>query len=397
MKIFKRHIINRLKQFAKFKVVVVLGPRQSGKTTLVREFFKGHTYVNLEDPKVREFALMDPKAFLKQYQHNNTTGIIIDEFQHVPDLLSYIQLIVDEKRRPGYFVLTGSQNFLMNQAITQSLAGRAGILTLLPLSVQELVDSKLISDDVSDVIIKGGYPGPYAEGISPQEFFPSYIQTYVERDIRQLVNVKNLDVFNNFLRLCAGRIGQIINIADLAMQCGIDQRTANGWLSLLRSSYIIFLLQPYSKNYNKRIIKKPKMFFFDTGLVSSLLGIRTKENFFLSPFRGHLFENFVIADFYKQYYNLAINPSLYFWRDKNGRIEIDCIIDRADKQIPIEIKSGETINQSFFEGLTEWSKLAQMDPKDGYIVYAGSLKQSRSKGNIIGWHEARNLIEKIGV
>jgi uncharacterized protein len=393
MTLYKRELTNTLKQFAKFRVVVVVGPRQSGKTTLSRAVFKKHRYLNLENSDIRDFALQDPNGFLRQ--NENEHGIIIDEFQYAPKLLSCIQVIVDEKRRPGYFVLTGSQNFLVNEAITQSLAGRAGILTLLPLSIRELIDNKIDLGSSNETIIKGFYPEPYAENFSPKEFYPSYIQTYVERDVRQIINVTNLDTFKNFIRLCAGRIGQIVNITDIAMQCGIDQRTANGWLSVLSASYILFLLRPYYKNFNKRVIKKPKLFFFDTGLAASLLGIRSTNDLALSPFRGHLFENLIIADLYKQYCNRAIDPPLYFWRNQNGNIEVDCIIDKAGKQIPVEVKAGSTISQSFFSGLGEWNKLAQADSRNSYVVYGGDLVQERNIGNVMGWKAASGLIDKI--
>ena len=390
---FKRDLSDSLLRFAKFPVVALLGPRQSGKTTLVRHVFKEHVFVNLEDPSMREFAIKDPNRFLREYENDH--GIILDEFQYVLQILSYLQIIVDEKKRPGYFVLTGSQNFLMNQAITQSLAGRVGILTLLPLSEKERIENNLSSDDSNETILKGGYPRLYAEHFLPQELHPSYINSYVERDVRQLINVGNLRSFQNFMRLCAGRIGQLLNITDLAVSCGINRKTAEEWISLLEASYIIFLLKPYFKNYNKRMTKSSKLYFYDTGLACSLLGIRSAKDIRLSPFRGHLFEGLVISDFYKQYYNIAIEPPLYFWRDQNGRIEIDCLIDLGIKQIPIEIKSGETISEDFFRSLYQWNEIAKADPSYGYIVYGGELSQKRSAGNLVGWKKASNLISKI--
>lgn len=388
----RRDLTSTLLRFAGFPVVALLGPRQSGKTTLARETFKKHTFLSFEIPSVRAFAENDPERFLSQ--NENEYGVIIDEFQYVPQLLSYIQLEVDQKKRPGYFVLTGSQNFLMNQAITQSLAGRVGILNLLPLSLHELKDNGFL-DSADSAILQGGYPRIFAENLSPLDFYPSYIQSYIERDIRQLINVGQITVFHKFMQLCAGRIGQLLNITDLATTIGVNQRVIQQWLSMLEATYIIFLLRPHFKNFNKRITKSPKIFFYDTGIACSLLEIRSTTNLSLSPFRGHLFENLMIADFHKQYSNLGIRPPLYFWRDLNGRIEVDCIIDAGIKLIPIEIKSAQTIVPDFFYGLEQWNAIAHANPEDGYLVYGGSEVQARRVGNVIGWQSATNFIQKI--
>ncbi len=390
--IFKRDLTSVLKRYSKFPVVVLLGPRQSGKTTLVKETFKKHLYVTLEDPEVLDFITQDPKKFLRE--HENAHGIIFDEFQHAPKLLSYLQIESDEKDRPGYFVLTGSQNFLMNQAISQSLAGRAGILQLTPLSIAELTSNKIAPEFSDELMFKGGYPRIYAKDFTPGELFPSYIRTYVERDVRQLINVDNLLVFQKFMKLCAGRVGQELNIADIATNCGISHKTADQWLAILEASYIIFLLKPYHNNFNKRITKKPKLYFYDTGLACSLLGIRTVQELNNSLFRGPLFECLIISDFYKQSYNLGLEPSLYYWRDQNGRLEVDCLIDRGLKIVPVEIKSGETILNDFFDNIGQLSKIAGIDPSSGYIVYAGQSRQSRSVGTVIGWLAAGELIKK---
>lgn len=391
--IARRDLEPTLKRFSKFPVVVVLGPRQSGKTTLVQHFFKNHRYINLEDPKNLDFITSDPQRFLREYE--NDYGIIIDEFQYAPQFLSYVQIESDTRNRPGYFVLTGSQNFLMNAAVTQSLAGRAGILHLLPLSIHELIHNNFVLDSVDKLIFQGGYPRIYAQDISPQDLFPSYIRTYVERDVRQLINVENLATFQKFMRLCAARVGQQINISDIATQCGIDQKTVQRWLSILETSYIIFLLKPYFNNFSKRVTKSPKLYFYDTGIVAALLTIRSTEDLSLSTFRGALFENLIIADLYKQYYNLGIEPALYYWRDQNGRIEIDGLIDLGIRLVPLEIKSGETIIPDFFNSVRNWATVAGIDPEDAYIVYAGTTGQNRSAGTVISWRDAGTLIKKL--
>lgn len=299
------------------------------------------------------------------------------------------------KKRPGYFALTGSQNFLMNQAITQSLAGRIGILTLLPLSIHECIENKLISTDAKTMMVNGSYPRIYAEHFIPDELYPSYIQTYIERDVRLLTNVENLRTFKKFMQLCAGRVGQLLNISDIATNCGITQKTANNWISILEASYIIFLLQPHHGNFNKRITKTPKLYFYDTGVACSLLDIKEPSDLDLNPFRGHLFENLIIADLFKQYFNKGTTAPLYFWRDKNGLIEVDCLIDRAQKVTPIEIKSGKTIVPDFFTSLDKWNTLAQADSTRGYIVYAGDENQKRSKGTVIGWQQAGTLTDML--
>ncbi len=388
----KRILATACKEYQKFPVIAVLGPRQSGKTTLAQQVFKKHRFVSFEDPEKRDFAALDPRRFLKEI--DNKHGIIIDEFQYVPSLLSYIKLDVDTHKRPGYFVLTGSQNFLINQAITQSLAGRVGILTLLPFSLKELIDNDF-APDVNQALLYGSYPRIYDEKLLPNKFYPSYIHTYVERDVRQLATVDNLLTFQKFMQLCAGRTGQLLNISDLAVSCGITRIMAESWLSVLEASYIIFLLKPHFNNFNKRLTKTPKLYFYDTGLACSLLGIRSTKELSTSPFRGHLFESLIISDLYKQYFNSGERVPLYFWRDQNGRIEIDCLIDRGSVLTPIEIKSGETITRDYFTGLTNFSELAKTASQSGYIIYGGASEQNRSAGHVIGWQKASTLIKTI--
>ena len=390
---FKRDLSRTVRRFSKFPVVALLGPRYSGKTALIKELFNKHSYFNFENPQTRFFVSSDPQKFLKNNENNY--GIILDEFQHIPEILSYIQIEADEKKRPGYFILTGSQNFLMNEAITQSLAGRVGILTLLPLSISEMKQSKILPESSDEALFYGGYPRIYSEKFSPLELYPSYIQSYLERDVRALLNVKNLTIFQKFMKLCAGRVGQLLNIEDLATNCGINRKTAEKWISILEASYIIFLLKPHHKNFNKRITKMPKIYFYDTGLVCSLLEIRSYKDLFSSPFRGPLFECFIVADLFKQYCNMGLRPPLYFWRDKNGLIEIDCLIDVGVSLIPIEIKSGETVADDYFGALSKWNTIANTNPQNNYIVYGGELVQSRSLGNLVGWESSFSLIEKI--
>lgn len=390
---FKRELEGTLLRLAKFPVVAILGPRQSGKTTLARNVFKNHTFINLESPYIRELAIKDPIAFLRE--NENEYGIILDEFQYAPEILSYIQIESDEKKRPGYFVLTGSQNFLMNQAVSQSLAGRVGIVTLLPLSIQELKDNNALPENVNEAIFNGGYPRLYAENFSPLDLYPPYIQSYLERDIRQLIKVENLRTYQKFMQLCAGRVGQLLNIADIATNCGVHRQTVESWISILEASYVIFTLKPYWENFKKRATKMPKLYFYDTGLACSLLDITSPAQLGVSSFRGPLFESFIISDLHKQYFNMGRRPPLYFWRDNNGYIEIDCLANIGNHLIPIEAKSGETANSDYFVGLTKWNELAQTDPAKGYVVYGGTYTQSTSAGRLLGWKDAGSLMVEL--
>lgn len=386
----KRSLEATLTQYAsKFPIVAVVGPRQAGKTTLVQENFPNYKYFSLEDPDTLETVRTDPRDFLER--DYGTPGIIIDEFQNEPQILSYMQGIVDRNRRPGYFILTGSHNFLMNQAITQSLAGRIALLTLLPLSLKELRHANMLSDNLDTAIFNGGYPDIFSRKIHPTEFYPQYTKTYVERDVRQLVNVGNLSDFQRFMRLCAGRMGQLLNVSSLADDCNISVSTANSWLSILEASYVIFLLQPHFENFSKRLIKSPKLYFFDTGLACWLLKIGSAEQVNEHYLRGSLVESLVISEMYKQFCNQGQEPSIYFWRDSHGR-EIDCLLDYGTTLIPIEIKSGKTINQRFFDGLHYWCDLAKIDHSKGYVVYGGTETQSRSLGTIISWQDVANIV-----
>lgn len=396
---FTRQIQKTLKFYANFPAIALLGPRQSGKTTLAQLAFPNHTFVSLENPLIRELAAQDPGAFLDSYK--NRYGIIIDEFQYVPQILSYIQLEIDAKKKKNYFILTASQNFLANQAITQSLAGRVGILNLQPLSIAELAANNLLPDDPAQIVFNGFYPRLYDENFTPERLYPSYIQTYIERDVRQLINVGDLGAFQKFLQLCAARIGNLLNLSDLASVCGISTTTARRWIGLLEASYIIFLLEPHFNNFNKRLTKMPKLYFYDTGLACNLLRIRSVEDLRLNQFWGNLFECCIIADLTKQYYNRGSRPPLYFWRDKNGRLEVDCLIDEGRHIYPIEIKASTNILPDFFDGLTEWNRLAygaspKLDPAaSSYLIYGGERKQTRSAGIALPWKQSGKLVDQI--
>ncbi len=404
-----RDLAVELKQSAAiYPVVAVLGPRQSGKTTLSRKTFGAYKYLSLEELDIAEHAKNDPRGFLRVYQ--NEFGIILDEFQNVPTLLSYIQSYVDEHQRPGYFILTGSQNFLMNQAITQTLAGRIAILTLLPLTAQELEAAALLPDLPEEALLRGFYApvhtrkirqtaienlavdsddGPVVPAPTLEKWYLNYIKTYVERDIRSITEVVDLNLFQKFTQLCAARIGQILNLTSLGNECGISDVTARKWLSLLEASYIIFLLYPHHKHFNKRIVKNPKIYFYDTGLACALLKI-SYDLLLTHPIKGSLFECFVIAEIVKHYHNKGLPPPIYFWRDHTGH-EIDCVIDRGVVLTPVEVKSNMTVSSKFFDGLVFWQQLTGMEPGTGFVVYAGKETQKRAPGTVVGWKDISML------
>lgn len=375
----------RLKHlFSMFKVVAVTGPRQSGKTTLVKSVFPDKPYITLENPDNRQFAIDDPRGFLNQFP----TGAILDEIQRTPLLFSYLQEIVDNNAQSGQFILTGSNNFLLNEQITQSLAGRVGYLNLFPFSLKEIKAYNL-SYNENDFILNGFYPPVYDQKIDVQEWIPGYIRTYIERDVRQLKNISDLLIFEKFMRLLAGRTGQELNYTSLSVEVGVDVKTIQSWLSVLVSSYIVYLLPPFYKNYNKTIVKRPKLYFYDTALASSLLGIRKIEHLTSHPLKGSLFECLIVSELIKQKNNQGTNESLYFWRDKTGR-EIDLIIDKSTTYMPVEIKSGQTIHNEFFKHLRYWLKLT--GEKKGKIIYAGDDNQKRSEGiEIISWKSLPEL------
>ncbi len=378
----KREITTDILEGARyFPVVGILGPRQSGKTTLAKDIFKNHIYLSLEDLDLRAMAKTDPRTLLQA--NRNDYGIIIDEFQYVPELLSYIQTIVDQDQKPGYFILTGSQNFLMNEAITQSLAGRISLHTLLPLSILELKESNNLPPEIEPMLYKGCYPAIYSKDIPPEKLYKNYLQTYIERDVRQLTNVGDLATFQTFITLCAARVGQLINLTALSNDANISDATVNRWLSILETSYIIFRLRPYHENLGKRVVKTAKLYFYDPGLICALLQIK-QEDLANHPNKGNIFESFVIADILKHYHNQGTDPRVYFWRDKTEH-EVDCIIEDRQKLIPIEIKSGRTFNARFLDGLNYWEALAHEKSTPGSIVFAGSSSQTRAHKSLVSW------------
>jgi hypothetical protein len=360
----------------KFQVITLTGPRQSGKTTLVKAAFPALPYVSLEEPDIRQFALTDPRGFLSNYP----VGAVLDEIQNTPELFSYIQRIVDENREVQ-FVLTGSSNFLLMEKINQTLAGRTAVLHLLPFSFAEL---QPISDQYETLIFKGQYPRIYDRDIAPTDFYPSYIQTYVERDVRLIKNIGNINTFIQFTRLCAGRIGQLLNLANLASDTGISANTVKEWLSVLESSYILYRLQPYHRNYNKRLVKSPKLYFYDTGVACSLLGIHDVNQIQLHYMKGALFENLIINEFIKRNFNRGENRQPYFWQDNHGK-EIDCLLVNGEKITPVEIKAGKTMSSNYFDNLKYWRSLAALPEDQDYVVYGGEQSLQTSAGELISW------------
>ncbi len=361
-----------------FKVVAVTGPRQSGKTTLVKSIFADKPYVNMETPVNRIYATDDPIGFLSQYPE----GVILDEVQNVPHIFSYIQEIVDENKKPGMFILTGSNNFLLNKSISQSLAGRVAYVNLLPFSYPEIKDITKDFDE-TDFILTGFYPPVYDQKIPFNLWYSNYIRSYLERDVRQIKNINNLIHFERFLRLIAGYTGQELNYHALSVDLGIDIKTVQSWIAILEQSFIVYLLKPYYKNYNKTIIKRPKLYFYDTGIVCSLLGITSKQILNSHPLKGAIFETFIVSEIVKFNNHVAGSNKFYYWRDKTGR-EIDLIIEKGNETIPVEIKSGKTVQDYFFKGIRYWLNLTEN--KKGYLVYAGTQPQKRSDGTeAINW------------
>jgi uncharacterized protein len=362
-----------------YPVVTILGPRQSGKTTLAKEFLDGYEYSNLEDPSVRSYAEEDPKAYLSQFK----SRVIIDEIQRVPNLLSYIQIIVDEEKLNGKFVLTGSHQLQLQEAISQSLAGRTALLRLLPLSISELKDEGIEFDSFEQYCLNGFLPRIYDQSIRATTAYSNYYQTYVERDVKLLINIKDLSLFEKFIKLLAGRVGQLLDYGNLSNDVGVDTKTIKSWLSILEASFIIFKLSPFYENFGKRVIKSPKYYFIDVGLLCFLLGIEKEEQVRRDPLVGNIFENLVIIDCLKERYNLGKVDNLYFFRDSNGN-EVDIVYQDGRNLIPIEIKSSSTFNSKFAKGIVTFQKVTEQAGK-GHIVYAGDLFPSTSNYSVMNF------------
>ena len=373
-----------------FPVVTITGPRQSGKTTLARAIFPDKPYFSLEDPDIRQLAMDDPRAFLAR----TPEGAVLDEVQRAPDILSYLQSHVDERGRMGLFLLTGSQHFGLISDITQSLAGRTAFVELLSFSINELDEAGIRPPSLEDMLYFGGYPPLYDRGLSPGEWMPAYVTAYLERDVRQLLKVQDLDSFQRFLRLCAGRSGQLLNLSSLATDCGITHNTAKSWISVLEASFIVFRLRPHHVNFRKRLVKSPKLYFHDSGLLCWLLGIQSAEQIRTHPLRGAIFETFIVSEIKKNCLNRALNIDLYFWRDSNGR-EIDLVVDSGGRLMPVEIKSGQTVNRDFFQNLEHWVGLAGDSAVFPTLIYGGEWESSRKGVRILGWDKAGLALEAL--
>lgn len=366
--------------FSKYPVVTLTGPRQSGKTMLVKALFGDKPYVSFENPEIRRAATLDPRMFIDQYAE----GAVFDEAQYIPDLFSYIQLIADEKNENSLFVLTGSQNFLLMDKITQSLAGRTAVLHLFPFSLAELQRASLLPGDVFATVQHGFYPRMFDKQIPPADFYPHYIQTYMERDVRTVTNIADLNSFTRFIALCAARVGQLLNVTSLANEAGVSLPTAKKWLSILEAGFLVYLLKPYHKNYNKRLVKQPKLYFTDTGLLCWYLGIHSGWQLANHFMKGAVFENFVIIEHLKRLYNRGEPGNLWFWRDNHGK-EVDLLVEDQGQTKAYEVKSSQTFHESYFKSLQQWSRLSGHPPENNHVIYAGEHQFRTPYGHLLPW------------
>ena len=363
-----------------FPIVAITGPRQAGKTTLARAVFAEKPYVSLEDPEEREFAAADPRRFLARFAE----GAVIDEAQRCPDLFSYLQTVTDLRGRMGEFILTGSQQFGLLSGISQSLAGRVGLVQLLPFSMTELQAVERLPEAVDALLFKGGYPPLYDRPLQANDWLPNYVMTYLERDVRQLLAVRDLALFQRFLKLCAARTGQLLNLSSLAVDCGISHVTARQWLSVLEAGYIVFLLPPYHRNFGKRLVKTPKLYFLDTGLAAHLLGIRDAPTLATHAQRGALFETLVVAEYVKRAFHAGQAADLYFWRDSAGH-EVDLLSEQGGKLQAVEIKSGATLASDWFAALRRWQAFVGEETLPPVLIYGGDAAYQREGVEVVGW------------
>lgn len=387
MPIIERNILDEARLLAgQFRALSIIGPRQSGKTTLSKLLFPSKPYVNFENPNTQSRAATDIELFLKQYPD----GAILDEVQRLPDVFRHLQQRLDENQNRGQFILTGSNNFLLQEQISQSLAGRIGYLQLLPLSFSELGLAGLGNEPLHQFILKGGYPEIWGQQLLPEKWMASYVQTYVQRDVRLIRNITNLSDFTRFLSLCANRAGQIINREEIARSIGVDTKTIQAWLATLESSYIIYLLQPWYNNLNKRIIKSPKLYFYDTGLLCYLLGISTRQSLEKHALYGSIFENWIITEIKKNRFNAGINGGLYYFRDSTGN-EVDLLLEKDGTATAVEIKSAKRFESGMLHGLRFWRKINFGG--EGLLIHGGSRSESMEGGiQLLGWKEVANMV-----
>jgi len=365
-----------------FPIIAIMGPRQSGKTTLSKSFFKGYEYISLEDPDIKRIAADDPKGFLNSLSQK----FILDEIQNVPELFSYLQRIADEKENMGEIVITGSQNYLLSEKISQSLSGRVAVTTLLPFSYSELFDKNSDGLNSTKYILNGSYPPVYARNIRPARFYAAYVSTYIERDVRRILNIKDLAVFEKFLRLLAGRTGQLLNKNELATQAGVTHITVENWLSVLEQSYVIFRMQPYYKNIVKRQIKQTKLYFYDSGLATWLAGIKSDKELEIHYLYGALFENMVVSEVLKSYTSMGESTPVYFWRDSHGN-EIDLVVETGGETKLIEIKSSATFRPSFLKTILKTENKFDVNSVNKILIYNGDKQFYHNEVSVYPWRD----------